>query len=309
MSEISGLFKKLLKKFEERNLQPFSVSLENLDGEKVYKDFLSKDPMPLFSITKTVLALGLCFSFEEGLLSPSSEAAAYFPEIGEALCLKNKDILVKHLMTMSSGHRCFSYGLVREAEDGADISKLFFSLPLRTAPGERFYYSNSDADMAGLLLEKVSGQSLIYYLWDRLFKPLGMEFPVWGMRENGGNVSSSKLYMYPEDLRKLSHLMLHKGAFEGQQIVPLKRFNEMTQLQINNEPIAAYRRMDEGQLRQMKQGYGYFVWLGRGGSFRADGKHGQFIAVYPEEGIVMTVLAHEEKRPYEFINALEEVLF
>ncbi len=56
----------------------------------------------------------------------------------------------------------------------ADLLGFAFAAPPLCAPGDGFHYSNTNAILLGLVVEKVSGQSLPDYIGDNLLTPLGM---------------------------------------------------------------------------------------------------------------------------------------
>jgi CubicO group peptidase (beta-lactamase class C family) len=47
--------------------------------------------------------------------------------------------------------------------------------PLNFDPGTRWQYSNTNYVLAGEIFEKVSGQPLVSFLREKIFKPLGMQ--------------------------------------------------------------------------------------------------------------------------------------
>ncbi|HUY14468.1 MAG TPA: serine hydrolase domain-containing protein [Terriglobia bacterium] len=55
---------------------------------------------------------------------------------------------------------------------------LFAKKPLNFAPGAEWQYSNTNYAIAGTILEKVSGMSLMAFLRSRIFDPLGMKSPI-----------------------------------------------------------------------------------------------------------------------------------
>ena len=48
-------------------------------------------------------------------------------------------------------------------------------LPLNFDPGTKWQYSNTNYVIAGLIVEKVSGQTLLSFLQEKIFNPLGMK--------------------------------------------------------------------------------------------------------------------------------------
>ena len=56
--------------------------------------------------------------------------------------------------------------------------------------------------MLSAILSKVTGMSMLDYLNERMFKPLGIEKPFWEKDVAGNNVAGWGLYMKSEDLAK-----------------------------------------------------------------------------------------------------------
>lgn len=54
-------------------------------------------------------------------------------------------------------------------------------------------------------------------------------------------------------------------------------------------------------------GYGLGVWLDRDGSYRMDGRYGQYAIVSPTQRAAITVTAHSE-RELELLDAVHELV-
>lgn len=308
MTVLQELFKDYCSAIEAEALPAYALTLENLAGERQHKAWRSSDPCPLYSATKTITSLAVGFAQAEGLLQLDDRVLQYFPEYEDEAEAGNEQISIRQLLTMSSGHRCFLYGKGDRRMHEEDWARLFFQLPLRDEPGKRFFYSNSDVYLGGRIVEKLSGQSLREYLMPRLFLPLNIINPLWGTCPRGYNNGASKLFLEPKEFARLGHLLLHEGQYEGNNLLPMQYFEAARSKQIESASITSFRSMAEEEQTQMRQGYGYWIWLGQAGSFRADGKYGQFLAVYPEAGVVLSLMAHEERKPYRFILLFEKLL-
>lgn len=57
-------------------------------------------------------------------------------------------------------------------------------MPLDSQPGQVFTYSNEGFNVAGRLVEVVSGISLDCFMQQRLFTPLGMEDTTFCQQQN-----------------------------------------------------------------------------------------------------------------------------
>ncbi len=93
----------------------------------------------------------------------------YLPEFDGG----GKDLVtIRMLLDHTSGLPAYAQ-LYRSASPGAAIAKLF-SIPLQRAVGKSAIYSDLNAMLAGILIERVSGQTLDTFTRSAVFAPLGM---------------------------------------------------------------------------------------------------------------------------------------
>ena len=129
---------------------------------------------PIGSITKQFAAAAVLQLQEEGKLCLTNRLSEYFPSFPRA-----DQIRLRQLLDHTSG--IFNYTsqsdfrtrcLTRATE--SDVLKYIQNWPFGDYPGRRFEYSNSNHYLAGLIVEKASGQKLADYFSKRIFEPLGM---------------------------------------------------------------------------------------------------------------------------------------
>lgn len=82
-------------------------------------------------------------------------------------------------------------------------SKLF-NAPFLLPPNTKFNYISENTTMLSAIITKVTGMSVIDYLYPRIFEPLGIEKPFWESDGKGNNAGGWGLYMKSEDLAKFS---------------------------------------------------------------------------------------------------------
>jgi CubicO group peptidase (beta-lactamase class C family) len=163
-------------------------SRDNKGEKKLLKDDLFR----IYSMTKPVTAVAIMQLYEKGKFKLNDPVSKFLPEL-EDLKVLNEDgeleavsntMSMHHLLTHTAG---FSYGF---SNDKVDVQyshpDLFFSenlddfvnrvakLPLKFQPGTRYNYSIA-VDLTGLVIERLSGQSLDKYFSENIFKPLGMK--------------------------------------------------------------------------------------------------------------------------------------
>jgi CubicO group peptidase (beta-lactamase class C family) len=158
----------------------------------------------LASMTKPVTAVGAMILVEECRLRLDDPVDPWLPELRERKVLKRIDgplddtvaaqrpITLRDLLTFRSGHgevaffspACALQQAMAEAQlpltrwifDGSpdEFMQRIGNLPLAHQPGERWLY-HMGAEILGVLVARVAGQSLGTFLRERIFDPLDMQ--------------------------------------------------------------------------------------------------------------------------------------
>lgn len=176
----------------------------------------------------------------------------------------------------------------------------FFRVPVTRQPGTQFFYSNACCYMLGRTVEKVTGKNVRDFLVPRLFDPLGIENPQWHTDPRGHTLCATQFFLTLDEFSRLGRLLLRNGAWDGKQLVSEEYLKKMA----TDTVPSGWDGCDEPECLA---GYGYQVWLcSAPGTYRADGKYGQFSVLLPEREAAVTVTAHEEQRPYSIVRAVFE---
>lgn len=258
---------------------------EKVIFEEWLGDHAANQPHILNSVSKTFTATGIGFAVAEGKIKVTDKVISFFPDQLPATVSDNlKELEIRHLLTMSSGHDVDPTSLTRSKE-GADWVEIFFGEPLLHKPGTEYVYNSLATYMLSTIIQKVTGEKLIDYLYPRLFRPLGIVGARWDESTQGINIGGWRLYVKTEDMAKLGQFILQKGNWNGRQLLPEAWFDEATTSHIASLP-AGFKRENltvKPKDSDWLQGYGYQMWRSRHNSFRADGANGQFILVLPEK--------------------------
>jgi CubicO group peptidase (beta-lactamase class C family) len=177
------------------------------------------------------------------------------------------------------------------------VTDLYLGTDLVRAPGEKFEYSNGGLHLLGRTVEQAAGTSLRDYLLPRLFAPLGIVNPQWFTDREGHTLGATGLHLKTHQLARIGRLLLQRGAWDGQQLVPAEWVDRMH---------AEDSWVPTGDLDPESGQYGFGNWRNTiPGSFRADGAYGQFVLVLPEQDTVVTITSHQEGTPaQEIIRAV-----
>ncbi len=150
------------------------------------------------SVSKTITATAVVKAVEDGLLELDADINGYLPFIVENPSFPGRPITMRHLLThtatTSDNRSVYKSDAVYYWGGDSPISLGEFSENYfspggeyysagknysKAAPGTSYEYSNVGFALAGLLVERVSGQSFSEYSTENIFKPLGMENTGW----------------------------------------------------------------------------------------------------------------------------------
>lgn len=154
-------------------VQTFGVA-DQAGGEPMQTDFYHR----IGSQTKTFTVTGVLQLADQGKLGLDDPIAKYIDGVpgGDAITLRQ-------LARMQSGLANYSDSVAFQQAFFADPFQNFtprqlldyaFAEPVKFPPGEGFLYCNTNTVLLGLVVEKVSGQSLPDYIHDHITQPLGM---------------------------------------------------------------------------------------------------------------------------------------
>jgi CubicO group peptidase (beta-lactamase class C family) len=244
--------------------------------------YSAENPHWLYSLTKSFTSTAEGLAIAEGKLHLDDQVIKFFPD--EAPALPSKNLLqmrVRDLLTMTAGHDVKTVEDFRYHTPDSPI-KRFLAFPVDHKPGTLFVYNSPGTLVQSAIVQKVTGMTERQYLQTRLFDPLGFGNPEWGSTEQGVTVGPSELCIRTEDIACFGQMLLQKGRWNGQQLVPSGWIEAATSKQVSNgsDPTSDW-----------DQGYGYQFWRCRPGFFRGDGAFGQICFVMPQYDAVLAITA------------------
>jgi CubicO group peptidase (beta-lactamase class C family) len=127
------------------------------------------------SLAKTFTAAAVHLLVAEGKLDLDAPVQRHLPDYPDAATT------LRHLITHSNGlpdYAWFDPHFPKDAvRQSADLLAVLAREKFKPAftPGTRFVYGNVGFDMAGLVVERVSGQPFASFIQQRFFDPLGMK--------------------------------------------------------------------------------------------------------------------------------------
>ena len=205
----------------------------------------------LASVTKAVVtATSVAALVGDGLLGWDDPAARYLPALSTP---DKRAITLRHLLTHTSG---------LPADNAIDDEQLglgravaaISGLPLASAPGERYRYSDLGFILLGAIVEARAKQGLDAFAQARLFGPLGLESTGFRplpsprlvptekegevflrgvvhdprARALGGVAGHAGAFSSADDLARFARMLLGKGQLDGVRVLSERSVREMT---------------------------------------------------------------------------------
>jgi D-alanyl-D-alanine carboxypeptidase len=145
-------------------------------------NLLSRSPMRpdehfrIGSVTKSFVTTVLMQLVQQRRLSLDDSISRFVPGVpnGGQITLRMLANMTTGLQNLFSNPGFVGPYLLGETFTPEQLTQFGLELPPLFAPGEKWSYSNTNTDLLGLVIQKVTGRSLAAVLRDRVFSPLGM---------------------------------------------------------------------------------------------------------------------------------------
>ena len=240
--------------------------------------FKKDDVHTLYSCSKTFTMLAIGMLVDEGKLTVNDKVIDLLPD--KAPKVKSpalKKMTVKHLLTMTAGIK----PALELRQEGDDWARIWLAQPV-TRLG-RFQYDSLCTFMLAAIVQRITGKTLLEFLNERFFHPLGIYDADWEESPDGTNVGGWGLRLTAESMAKAGICIMNKGKWEGKQLVSAKWIDEASSKHTN------YSNPGKRQT-DTNQGYCYQMWRClQPDAFRADGAYGQFIVMSPKHDLVVVI--------------------
>jgi D-alanyl-D-alanine carboxypeptidase len=134
------------------------------------------------SVSKQFTAAAILLLQEQGKLSLDDAVGKYVPGL-----TRGDEVTIRQVLSHTSGYQDYwpeDYLMtpMMKPETAQQILDTWAKKPLDFEPGTKWQYSNTNFVIAGLIVERLSGQTLMEFLVEHIFRPLGMK-SVWNSDE------------------------------------------------------------------------------------------------------------------------------
>ena len=231
------------------------------------------------SASKSIVSALVGIAIEQGKIRGVDQTIGeLLPNETRGLDSLKRSITVGDLVSMRSGLQSTSFNNYGAWVTSSNWVRNALQRPMVDQPGGRMLYSTGSSHLLSAILTRATGMSTLRYAQENFAKPLGIDLRAWQRDPQGIYYGGNEMYLTPRDMLKIGTLFLHRGAWNGKQVIP-----------------AAW--VDSSFIRRTVSpfngnGYGYGWWIRRAHGYDihyAWGYGGQFIFVIPDLKLVVVM--------------------
>ena len=261
------------------------------NGELISEHYLNgyneRSKLNSFSMAKTVTTLLVGIAIEEGYIkSLDQRLTDFLPEFKDDPLAEKATI--GQLSLMNSGYEWTEhyYSILSPTVElyyGSDVTDFLTEGHFSEEPTTFWEYSSASTQLLGIVLLRAlqkanAADSLSDYLSKKLWQPLGMnDDGLWHTDDQGMELTFCCINTNARNFAKFGLLMMNKGKWQNQQLVPAEFINQMV------APLAT-------------PGYGLSTWLSydqEPNFYFFSGLLGQYIVNVPEHNLVIVRLGEK----------------
>jgi CubicO group peptidase (beta-lactamase class C family) len=269
----------------------FLVIRDGKITHEYYKDpKFAETRLPSYSVGKAMTSLVAGQLIDQGKISEKDTFVKYFPEY-----MTNGDfdrITIQQLLDMQSGVGVSDNYPSGPSGWGVAIAQMYASTDIPWfmknnrkmdfKPGTESVYRSVDTQMMGMIIQKVTDQSVSDYFTANIWQSVGADFDAtWNVDKVGGYEKTFCCFnAVPRDYARIGQLILDNGLvpFTKEQVISTSWMNRIT---------SPATRLDYGW------GYGAFFWHPYPGVTLMLGLHGQFVYIDIPNDTVIVKLSDE----------------
>jgi len=284
------------------------IKNDEVTFENYYLGTKSNDKRISWSMAKSFVSVLFGMQVDAGKIDIDKKVSFYLPEMKGS---GYENVKVINVLQMSSGvkwdenYHDFNSDINkmgRVLAVGGSLDEMTTGLEGDSEPGKVFHYVSMDTHVIGMIIRRVSGQSLVQLLQESIWNKIGMESDAaWITDSKGAAFALGGLNVITSDYARFGRLLLNNGNWNGEQLVS-KRW-----LKASTTAGADYLKSGENKL-----GYGFQIWLppeAIAGEFFCVGVYGQYIYVNQQENMIIVKNSADKHFSDKRNSKLETIAF
>ncbi len=244
--------------------------------------------MWIASMTKPITGTAIMILQDERKLNVTDLVANYIPEFAHLKTPSGQpaNLTIAQILTHTSGLGEASGPAAQAAKTLADLVPVWLAAKMQYEPGEKWKYTQSGINLAGRIVEVVSGMTFDAFLQKRVFDPLGMQdttfYPSAAQRarmatgytknKDTGALAAAPargdfgtrdrppqgnggLYSTANDYARFCQMLLNRGTLSGQRILSEQAVGVLSAVHSGALPTGFFQNDTYGQ-RGLNYGWG-----------------------------------------------------
>ena len=262
------------------------------DGKLVFEKYFNgknaNSLLPTYSMAKTLTSIMIGQLISEGKLKESDTFVSILPEYKAGTDFDR--ITIKNLLDMNSGIGVSDNYPSGPSGWGVAIAQMYASTDIywwlhhnqkmREVPGTKPDYRSVNTQLLGMVIKKITGQTVSNYFQDNVWQPIGAESTAkWNVDHVGGIEKTFCCFnATARDFARVGQLFVNNGnaAIGSTSVISASYLKRMG---------SAQESLDYGW------GYSAQTWLPFPDSYLLMGLHGQYIYVQPKDHVVVVKLS------------------
>jgi CubicO group peptidase (beta-lactamase class C family) len=232
----------------------FIAKVKGKNADKMLQDFNTNTKERIASCSKWLSAALVMTFIDEGKLHLTDTIGKFLP----IMAANGKGSIqiwqcLSHLTGIQSGNLKESLTAMKEMNSMDEAIAALALQPMEGEPGKTFHYSNTGLQIAGAVIEKISGKSFETLFAERIAKPCSMINTDFGNGKvampAGGAFSTAADYI------NFLQMILNEGVFNGKRILNRQSVIEMQKNRVAKDAVIKSSPAEAGSW-----GYGFGEW-------------------------------------------------
>lgn len=261
--------------------------------------------VPIASCSKWLTAALVMQFIDEGKLTLDDKVANYLPAFAKN---EKEELTIRNTLCHMTGIEAEKAGSLRAILNRRKFKNLgeevnsFATHKQIAAPGTEFRYSGVGLNIAGHIIEKITGKKFEDVINEKLFLPLGMTQTTFAEEKQVSVNPSGGAKSTAADYSKFLMMLLHKGVYNNKRILSEKSIEMMRSAQDSPEQIKYAPKAGAGKP------YAVGSWIMDDNNKLTNSRKGELANVLASPGLFGTWPMIDYCRGYAYIFLVKNFL-
>jgi len=239
----------------QKRIGKFMAKRQGKDADELLQDFTIGTKERIASCSKWLSAAMVMTFVDEGKLSLEDSIGKFLP----VMTANGKGKIkiwqcLSHLTGIKSGTLKESLNEMKELSSMDEAMAAIAKQPMEGEPGKTFHYSNVGLQIAGAVIEKISGKSFETLFAERIAQPCNMINSDFGKGKLA--LPAGGAWSTAEDYGNFLLMILQEGVFNGKRVLSKQSVIEMQQDRVTKDAVIVSSPAEAGNW-----GYGLGEWV------------------------------------------------